>query len=317
MATAAAPVFSVVVPVYNEAGNILPLLDEIARVLHDFGETFEIIVVNDGSRDATLAELRSVVTRIPGLRILDLEGNYGEAAALCAGFRAAHGVLVITLDGDGQNDPHDIPPLVRALRRNDCRVVSGWRQERREDRLLRVWPSRLANRLIAMVTGIPTHDNGCGLKVYHRTLVGGAALPPGMNRFLPAILGVTARDVAEVPVRDRHRQHGRSHYGISRALVVLRDLLALRFILRNPRASEPVAARAALAAMLAAGAALWYRSAAVALLAVPAGVVGGMVWWNLRRFNRAQREGVSRVRREYSTSSAAEAEKEAVGVCSR
>ena len=300
MNEAAPPVFSVVVPVYNEEGNVVPLFTEIREVLTAMGRPFEVIVVNDGSTDGTLEQLRGLAVHNTGLRVLDLDRNFGEAAALCAGFRAARGELVITLDGDGQNDPHDIPRLVDTLQHNSCRVVSGWRQERQEGLLVRVLPSRLANALIAAVSRIPVHDNGCGLKVYRRPVVQHASLPRGMNRFLPAILGVTAHEVAEVSVNDRRRQHGRSHYGLSRTIVVLRDLLALRFIIAGPRLAEPVVAAVAVAAAalfvygtFRGGTLLAGSAATVAVLAL-------LIGWNLRRFNRAQREGVYRVRREYS-----------------
>ena len=300
MSEAGVPALSVVVPVYNEAGNAAPLCEEIRAVMAAIGRPFEIIVVNDGSRDTTLAELREFGAREPRLRILDLDGNFGEAAALCAGFRAARGELVVTLDGDGQNDPHDIPRLLETLEQTGCRVVSGWRQERQAGLVLRVLPSRIANRLIAAVTRIPMHDNGCGLKIYRRAVLQRAALPRGMNRFMPAIFGVTAAEVAEVPVSDRCRQHGESHYGLSRTLIVMRDLLALRFIIGNPRASEPAWAVAAVIATLSGLAALWYGHVGLALVAGSLGCGAATIWWNVRRFNRAQREGVFKVRREYA-----------------
>ncbi len=298
--SAATSVLSVVVPVYNEAGNAAPLCEEIREVMTAFGRPFEIIFVNDGSSDATLEELHQLGTGEPRLRIVDLDGNFGEAAALCAGFRAAHGELVVTLDGDGQNDPHDIPRLVETLEHNGCRVVSGWRRERQEGVCLRVLPSRIANRLIAAVTHIPVHDNGCGLKIYQRAVVQKAAVPRGMNRFMPAIFGVTAADVAEVPVNDRRRRHGRSHYSLSRTLIVMRDLLALRFIIANPRLSESAWAAVALVAGAAAVDGLLHPRAWLTACASLAASVALMIWWNLHRFNRAQRDGVFRVRREYS-----------------
>ena len=301
MSTSITPAFSVVVPVYNEQGNAAPLCAEIRDVMVALGRPFEIVFVNDGSTDGTLAELRELAETEPRLRILDLDGNFGEAAALSAGFQAARGESVITLDGDGQNDPHDIPRLVELFERNGYRVVSGWRQQRQEGLLLRVLPSRIANGLIAAVSGIPVHDNGCGLKVYRRAVVARAALPRGMNRFLPAILGVRAHEVAELPVNDRCRQHGQSHYGINRTFVVIRDLLALRLLIANPRAAEPVSAAAILAAIAGVFLGALYGSIWLAALSVIAGIVAVLIWRNLHRFNRAQREGVFRVRREYSS----------------
>lgn len=303
MSDRTAPALSVVVPVYNEHGNAGPLCNEIRDVMVELGRPFEIIFVNDGSTDGTLAELRGIAATEPRLRIVDLDGNFGEAAALSAGFQAARGDLVITLDGDGQNDPHDIPSLLELLERNGYRVVSGWRQRRQEGLLLRVLPSRVANRLIAMVSRVPVHDNGCGLKIYHRSVVEKAALPRGMNRFMPAIFGVRAHEVAEIPVNDRCRQHGQSHYGISRTLVVIRDLLALRFIIVNPRVAEPVWMGIGLAAAAVLAYGLWSTSPWLVGITIPVELVTVLIWRNLRRFNHAQRHGVFRVRREYSAQS--------------
>jgi len=309
MKRASQPALSVVVPVFNEEGNAGPLCNEIGAVVRDLTPDFEIIFVNDGSRDGTLEELRALCAEEPRLRILDLDGNFGEAAALSAGFRAARGEQVVTLDGDGQNDPHDIPRLLAALHERGVRVVSGWRQRRRENAVVRVLPSRLANFLIRTVTRLPTHDNGCGLKVYERAVLGDIQLPRGIHRFLPAILGVSAAEVAEVGVSDRRRQHGESHYGLGRTAVVLRDLLAIRFMIARPRVYEPVFAALTMVAVTFVGAA---RGAAVASLAsMLIAALAALVWWNLRRFNRAQREGVCRVRREYTRGEVDESEERA------
>ncbi len=289
----ASPSLSVVVPVYNESGNIKPLFTEIHDVLSTLGRRFEIIYVNDGSSDATLQELLALQGEHAVLRVVDLDGNFGEAAALCAGFNSAAGELVITLDGDGQNDPHDIPRLLTALEHGGYRVVSGWRQRRQEDVLLRVLPSRLANALIRWVTGVPLHDNGCGLKIYRRTLVDGAALPRGFNRFMPAVFGVTAAEVCELPVGDRRRERGQSHYGLSRTFAVVRDVWTLPFVIHGARGGERASVVVAIAATLyaLARAHIWAGGAVAAIAA--------MLAWNLRRYNRAQRYGVYRVRREY------------------
>jgi glycosyltransferase involved in cell wall biosynthesis len=299
MSITAAPAFSVVVPVYNEQGNAAPLCEEIREVMSAIGRPFEMIFVNDGSTDGTLQELQGVAATEPRLRILDLDGNFGEAGALSAGFQAARGDLVVTMDGDGQNDPQDIPRLLETLERNGCRVVSGWRQQRQEGMLLRVLPSRIANGLIAAVSRVPVHDNGCGLKIYRRAVVERAALPRGWNRFLPAILGVKASEVAEVPVVDRQRLHGQSHYGLSRTLVVIRDLLALRSIIAGPRRAEPAWAVVAMAAALGCMLGLWHASGWLLGVSVVVGTIALLIWRNLRHFNQAQRRGVFRVRREY------------------
>jgi glycosyltransferase involved in cell wall biosynthesis len=297
--SAASPALSVVVPVFNEAGNAGRLCNEIRSILQGLTPDFEIIFVNDGSHDTTLDELLALRAEEPRLRILDLDGNFGEASALTAGFHAARGACVVTLDGDGQNDPHDIPRLLTTLHERNVRVVSGWRQRRHESTLLRVLPSRIANFLISAVTRIPVHDNGCGLKVYERTALRTLQLPKGFHRFLPAILGVRAGDVAEVAVNDRRREHGESHYGISRTIIVIRDLLAIPFAIANPRVFEPTFATLTLVAALLTvftclRGTVWATSGS-ALVAV----VAGLVFWNLRRFNLAQHAGVYRVRREF------------------
>lgn len=295
------PGLSVVVPVYNEQGNVVPLCTEIREVMTTVGRPFEMIFVNDGSQDATLAQLREFAAGEPRLRILDLDGNFGEAGALSAGFQAARGDLVVTLDGDGQNDPHDIPRLLKRIDHDHrCVVVSGRRLERQEGMLLRVLPSRIANWLIATVSGLPTHDNGCGLKIYRRRVVEQAAVPRGWNRFLPALFGVSADQVAEVAVSDRRRQHGQSHYGFSRTLIVMRDLLALRFIMADPRRAEPAWAAVVMAA---AGGVIYGlgHSRTVTGSSAVVGVIGLLIWRNLRRYNHARRQGVFRVRREYTS----------------
>ncbi len=292
------PSLSVVVPVHNEEDNVGPLHIELQQVFDRLGEPYELIFVNDGSDDETLPRLRALQSGDSALRILDLDGNFGEAAALSAGFHAARGEIVITLDGDGQNDPRDIPRLLQTLRSRGLQAVSGRREARQEDYWLRVLPARVANLLIERVTGVPVRDCGCGLKVYRRALVATVQLPRGMNRFLPAIVGVKPDAVAEVATQDRRRQTGSSHYGIARTVLVLRDLLAMRFIMRDPRRAQ---VRFTLATAAAAGAgALFADVSRARMLACDLiALVFGLIWWNTRRFNRAQDEGVYRVRREY------------------
>jgi glycosyltransferase involved in cell wall biosynthesis len=301
MSPIAPPALSVVVPVYNEQGNVVPLCTEIREEMRAIGRPFEMIFVNDGSQDATLAQLREFAAGEPRLRILDLDGNFGEAGALSAGFQAARGELVVTLDGDGQNDPRDIPRLLDRIEQDGrCVVVSGRRLERQEGMLLRVLPSRIANWLIATVSGLPTHDNGCGLKIYRRSVVTQAVVPRGWNRFLPALFGVRPEQVAEVTVSDRRRQHGQSHYGFSRTLIVMRDLLALRFIMADAQRAEPAAAAVAMVA--AAGVIYGFgHSLKLAGFSAVVGAVALLIWRNLRRYNHARRQGVFRVRREYTS----------------
>jgi len=302
------PELSIVVPVYNEEGNVGPLHAELTRVARALGRTYELIFVNDGSHDETLGRLAALRARDERLRIVDLAGNFGEAAALSAGFAHAQGALVVTLDGDGQNDPADIPRLLARLS-PELDVVSGRRRERKEAFLTRVLPSRIANWLIVRTTGVPVHDCGCGLKVYRREVLAGARLPRGMNRFLPAVLGVAPARVAEVWVDDRRRGSGQSHYGFSRTFAVLRDLPALPILVRLPRhglafaralGSAPVALVGVLLLAILVGLG-WPAGLAPALLAALALVVALAAAWaiahDVRRWVRAQEQGVFRVRR--------------------
>jgi glycosyltransferase involved in cell wall biosynthesis len=288
------PEISVVVPVHDEQDNVVPLFGEIRDALGALGRPFEIVFVDDGSSDATLERL-APLRDDPRLRVLELDRNFGEAAALSAGFHHATGEIVVTLDGDGQNDPADIPRLLEALERDGIRAVSGRREQRREGYWLRVLPSRIANALIVRVSGVPVQDCGCGLKAYRRGALGAIHLPRGMNRFLPALLGVRAAEVAEVPTRDRARRHGRSHYGIGRTFAVLRDLLALPFLIRNPRRSE-IGFALATAAAGSAGALLLPVSAWLTAACDSAAIVSATIWWNARRFNRTQEEGAYQLR---------------------
>jgi glycosyltransferase involved in cell wall biosynthesis len=287
----------VVVPVFNEQDNVVPLAEEIRAALERLGEPFEILFVNDGSTDATRERLLAVRAAEPRLRVIDLDGNFGEASALTAGFHQACGEIVVTLDGDGQNNPADIPRLVETLRAGNLKAVSGRRLKRQEGYWLRVLPSRVANAAIVWVTRVPVYDCGCGLKAYRRSALPRLHLPRGFNRFMPAIFGVRAGEVAEVETADRRREHGASHYGFSRTLIVLRDLLALRFIIDDPRAAQW---RFALATAGAAtvGAVFADRSL-IAMLALDLlAVLFGLIWWNARRFNLAQEAGVYRLREE-------------------
>lgn len=291
------PAISVVVPAHDEAEHVAPLYREIRAVLDGSREPWELIFVNDGSNDDTLARLRALQAADDRIRVLDLDGNFGEAAALSAGFHAAGGDIIVTLDGDGQNNPADIPTLLAALARPGIAVVSGRRQDRQEDALLRVWPSRLANYLIARVTGLDSHDCGCGLKAYRRSALPRMHLPRGMNRFLPAIFAVPPSAFVEVSTQDRPRRHGQSHYGISRTIIVIRDLLALPFIIRNPKGAEVTFALATGGAAVI-GALLSTMSYTAAALCDVVAIGCGLIWWNVRRFNRTQSEGAYRIRAE-------------------
>ena len=219
------PYVSVVVCVYNEAGNSQPLLAQLTEALQDID--YEIIYVNDGSTDRTLAELLPVVdTR---LTVLDLRKNYGQSAALAAGIHQARGQFVVTLDGDQQNDPRDIPPMLRMAETEDADLVVGIRQQRQDNPLLRNFPSRVANALIRRTLGSPVLDNGCALKVIRLETAKGLDLYGELHRFIPVLAYLDGARIAQVPVRHHPRLLGRSKYGLGRTGRVLSDLVFLTF----------------------------------------------------------------------------------------
>ena len=292
------PAVSFVVPVYNEEGNVEAVHTDITRAGQALGRPYEILFVNDGSTDRTLERLTRLVEKDPHLRVIDFDGNFGESAALSAGFNQAQGELVCALDGDGQNDPNDLPVLIAALT-PERTVVTGFRQRREGNFFTRVLPSRIANKLIATVTGIKIHDCGCSLKLYRRAALEGVALPVGFHRFLPSILGVKPSEVIEVPVNDRPRGSGSSHYGLSRTFIVLRDLVGLRLVLRR-RPGRGTARTLRLASITTAALSVGMLAAtrpfsALALLLLAAGLAAA--WYDVMRFVDARERGVYRVRR--------------------
>jgi glycosyltransferase involved in cell wall biosynthesis len=223
-----APALSVVAPLYNEAQNVRPLVEWILQALQTYAETFEIILVDDGSRDETWSEVLAVAadSRVHGLR---LGRNVGQTAAMMAGFDHARGEVVVSLDGDLQNDPRDIPALVAKLDEG-YDLVCGWRQRRQDKLILRKVPSWVANRLIRRLTGVPITDNGCSLKAYRRDLLNRISLYAEQHRFIPALSASVGARIAEMPVRHHARKFGESKYGISRTVKVLVDLLTLKMI---------------------------------------------------------------------------------------
>jgi glycosyltransferase involved in cell wall biosynthesis len=293
------PALSFVVPVYNEEGNVGPLVAELTAVAQGVGRTYELVFVNDGSRDDTLARLLEIAEGDPHLRVVELDGNFGEAAAISAGLNTADGEIIVTMDGDGQNDPHDVPKLLDALD-HGYDAVSGRRAQRKEGFATRVLPSLVANRLIVLATGVPAYDCGCGLKAYRRRVVEGAQLPRGFNRFLPAILGVDPRRVTEITTRDRARGSGASHYGLSRVAIVFRDLPSLPLLVRLRLPLGPLAtALAVFIALAVAGgvAAVVGGHLVTAVVAFAAALVGWAARYNVGRMARARETGVFRVRK--------------------
>src|SRR5258706_15541947 len=202
---------SLVVPAYNERDNLAPLLAEIAAALT--GRSYEVIVVDDGSTDGTLAELKSLRQRYPQLRVIAFERNAGQTAAFAAGFRAARAPVVVTLDADLQNNPADIPALVDTLQRTGTTAVAGYRAARRDTTWKRL-QSRIANGVRNRLNGEVIRDTGCSLKAFRTEALRAVPLIPGMHRFLPTLIQIQGGTVTEVPVGHRPRKHGVTKYGM-------------------------------------------------------------------------------------------------------
>jgi glycosyltransferase involved in cell wall biosynthesis len=224
------PELTVVIPLYNEAENVEPLYAELSAALADTGRSYEVLVVDDGSRDDSFARLKAVHERDACWRIIRFRRNFGQTAGFSAGFDAARGAVVITSDADLQNDPRDIPKLLAKMDEG-YDIVSGWRMNRKEPFLSRRLPSMVANRMISGVTGVALHDYGCSLKAYRNEVIKNVHLYGELHRFIPALASWMGVTVAEVPVNDRPRRFGKSKYGISRTLRVLLDLITVRFML--------------------------------------------------------------------------------------
>jgi glycosyltransferase involved in cell wall biosynthesis len=226
---------SVVVPMYNERENAVPLIDAVQGALAGYPAPWELVVVDDGSRDGTGLTLERRAAEVGAhVRVVRLRRNFGQSAAMQAGIDAARGDVIVTMDGDLQNDPADIPALVTKLLEEDKDLVAGWREKRQDAMFLRKVPSRIANRLIRKATRLEFHDLGCSLKAFRAPVLREIRLFGEMHRFIPAWLAtVTSPDrMAEVPVRHRSRERGASKYGISRTFRVIVDLLAVYFFLR-------------------------------------------------------------------------------------
>ncbi len=222
---------SVVVPLYNEAESLPLLVEKLLAALRPLGRPFELVLVDDGSSDGTAAVLKQLAPATPELVAVLLRRNYGQTPAMAAGFDASRGAVIVTLDGDLQNDPADIPMLLAELERG-FDLVSGWRHQRQDNTVSRLLPSKVANRLIARVTGVRLHDYGCSLKAYRRELVDDMNLYGELHRFLPALAFIEGARISEVKVNHSARQFGQSKYGIDRTFRVLMDLLTVWFMKR-------------------------------------------------------------------------------------
>ena len=221
---------SVVVPVYNEEANVEPLIGEINGVLRHLGKSCEVIVVDDGSEDQTFAVLSKLHREQPALKVVRLKRNFGQTAALAAGLAYARGEIVVLMDGDGQNDPADIPALLAKIAEGND-LVAGWRFDRRDPFLSRRLPSMIANRLISWTTRVKLHDYGCTLKAMRQDIAKNLKLYGEMHRFIPAIAFERGARIAELKVNHRPRLRGKSKYGITRTLRVVLDLLTVKFMI--------------------------------------------------------------------------------------
>jgi len=221
---------SIVVPIYNEEENVAALYGNVREALDSTSLEYEIIFVDDGSGDASFRLLKGIAAEDRRVKLLRFRRNFGQTAAMAAGFDAATGSVIIPMDGDLQNDPADIPRLLAKLNEG-FDVVSGWRKDRKDTFVTRKIPSMLANALISAQTGVHLHDYGCTLKAYRREVLDGINLYGEMHRFVPALASQVGAKVAELPVNHRPRLHGTSKYGISRTLRVVLDLMTVKFLL--------------------------------------------------------------------------------------
>ncbi len=219
-----------VIPVYNEEENLLPLYEELKEVLKDLPLEHEIIMVDDGSKDRSWEIIKELSSRDPAIKGIRFRRNFGQTPAMVAGFDEATGDVVVTMDADRQNDPKDIPRLLKKMEEG-YDIVSGWRKDRKDPFLTRRLPSIIANKLISWVTGLHLHDYGCTLKAYKADVVKNIDLYGQMHRFIPAVASMYGVDVAEIVVNHRPRMAGKSKYGLSRTFKVILDLISLKFLL--------------------------------------------------------------------------------------
>ncbi len=224
------PELSIVIPIRNEAASLAALHRELTDTLSAWGRPYEIVLIDDGSTDESFAILKRIQADDRRVRVIRFRRNFGQTAAFAAGFAHARGRLIVTSDGDLQNDPRDIPAMIETLERG-YDIVCGWRKARKDAFITRRIPSILANRLISRATGVRLHDYGCSLKVFRAEIVKEMKLYGEMHRFLPAIASEQGVSIAEIVVNHRARRHGESKYGISRTVRVVLDLLTVKFLL--------------------------------------------------------------------------------------
>jgi glycosyltransferase involved in cell wall biosynthesis len=226
---------SIVVPLYNEEDNVQRLVERVAAAVKPLKMRWELVAVDDGSRDNTVTLLKKLAREYKELAPVYFRRNYGQTAAMQAGFDHAQGDIIITIDGDLQNDPNDIPRLLEHMEETGADVVSGWRHKRKDSALWRTFPSRIANRLISKVTGVYLHDYGCSLKAYKREAVAEVRLYGELHRFIPALAAQYGARVVELPVNHYAREFGVSKYGIDRTFRVVLDLIQVYFFMKYLR----------------------------------------------------------------------------------
>jgi glycosyltransferase involved in cell wall biosynthesis len=262
---------SVVLPIYNEEASLPSVIPELSNTLRNLGRSYEIIAIDDGSTDNSVAVLRELQNQEPNLRIIQFRRNFGQTPAFQAGFDHARGEVIITMDADGQQDPADIPSLLEKLEEGDYDLVSGWRQNRKEP-LTRKILSFFGNLVIANTSAIRIHDRGCSLKAFRRDLAKQMHLYGELHRFLPEMANLIGARIGEVPVNDRPRKAGKSKYGVfSRAPRVLLDLLTVSFLLGYSHRPMQLFGRVGLASGGIGGLVLLYLGGAK----IVSGLIGG------------------------------------------
>ncbi len=222
-------IISIVIPVYNEKDSIKYLLDETIEVMNLNKLNYELIVINDGSTDSTWDVLENLISQFNKLKVINLRKNYGQTAAMAAGFENANGEIIITLDGDLQNDPNDIPKLLEGINEG-YDLICGWRFKRKDKLINRKIPSKIANKLIGIVTGIYLHDYGCSLKAFKKEILNDIKMYGELHRFLPVLANIEGAKIKEIKVNHRSRKYGSSKYGIDRTFRVLMDLMTVWFM---------------------------------------------------------------------------------------
>jgi Glycosyltransferases involved in cell wall biogenesis len=271
---------SIVVPLYNEEDNVRLLHEAVTQALADFRSSYELVLVDDGSRDATFTRAAELVERDARVRIVKFRGNYGQTAAMAAGIQNARGDIIVTMDGDLQNDPLDIPRLVGLVQAGHD-IVVGWRKKR-QDGGLRVFVSKCANRIMARLMGVAVRDSGCSLKAFRSILIKQLPMYGEMHRFIPALSRLAGAKLAQIEVRHHPRQFGVSKYGFSRIYKVMLDIVSIRILLsfvRRPMAwPRHLIVALTLLGLLSVGAAVLGAGLALPMLAI------GVLWLSLALF---------------------------------